>query len=458
MKLLFVILIFLCRLSEPFVWNWFCSKLAYILDVTNTKDKKKSFFLFVLACFGSFLASDFLGELNVLSFLFNNSLMVIYYIYATNVYNLNYKIVCGCLFIHYIFTSFSEYVISFFIVCILNSSSIMSIEPSLIRCVSYIVVTFLSFLVFYILSRLDSHVLSSLEHDRIFCTMVFVFGLDIFTFCLFSCIPNENIFNIGTFVSLIVEVAVTCHALRMLLLDVKTLRNYETELSCTKNRLEMFQFDADKLEQTSKFMHDVKHHINTLSYYLEHDDMKSAKEYISGLSPAMNDLRIKDFGFNRFSNLIYKKVLEAKSHGIDFTFSSELIDLKIPLYEISSVFNNLLDNAIEGCLANTSSSYHNISFFLRKMPSEITITVINDCLSTLNGVPTGTTKDDKENHGFGLGIITDFSNKYSGDAFILAEDGLFMVQISLPLDYGVWEEDDSIDDEIADLESSLDLT
>ena len=365
MKLLFVILIFLCRLSEPFVWNWFCSKLAYILDVTNTKDKKKSFFLFVLACFGSFLASDFLGELNVLSFLFNNSLMVIYYIYATNVYNLNYKIVCGCLFIHYIFTSFSEYVISFFIVCILNSSSIMSIEPSLIRCVSYIVVTFLSFLVFYILSRLDSHVLSSLEHDRIFCTMVFVFGLDIFTFCLFSCIPNENIFNIGTFVSLIVEVAVTCHALRMLLLDVKTLRNYETELSCTKNRLEMFQFDADKLEQTSKFMHDVKHHINTLSYYLEHDDMKSAKEYISGLSPAMNDLRIKDFGFNRFSNLIYKKVLEAKSHGIDFTFSSELIDLKIPLYEISSVFNNLLDNAIEGCLANTSSSYHNISFFLR---------------------------------------------------------------------------------------------
>ncbi|HAU85095.1 MAG TPA: hypothetical protein DCW90_06230 [Lachnospiraceae bacterium] len=458
MKSLFVILILLCRLTEPFVWDWFCSKLACTLVITNTKDKKKSLLLFILACFGSFLISDFIGELNVLSFLFNNSLIVIFYFYAVRVYHLNFKIVCGCLSIHYIFSCFTEYLLSFLQIIIFNSLRITSFEPSLTRCIMYIIFTVLSFLVFFFLSRLDLHALCALEHDRIFYTLVFVFTLDIFAFCLFSCIPNENIFNIGTFVSLMIEVAVTCHALRMLFLDVNTLRNFETELLCTKNRLEMFQFDADKLEQTSKFMHDVKHHINTISYYLEHDDMKSAKEYISGLTPAMDDLRIEDFGYNRFSNLIHKKVLEAKSHGIDFTFSSELIDLKIPLYELSSVFNNLLDNAIEGCLANTASTYHNISFFIRKMPTEILIIVINDCLPTLDGVPTGTTKDDKENHGFGIGIITDFAYKYSGDSFILAEDSLFMVQISLPLNYGVWEENDSIDTEITDLESSLDLT
>lgn len=442
MKLLFVFLICLCRLFEPFVWNWFCAKLAFKLGVSNTKDNRMNLFFFIIACFGSFLVSDFIGELNILSFLINNSLFVIYLLYAVKVYNLSYKIICGCLSIHCIFSCFMEYVISFFIVCILNTSSLMSFGPSLIRCVSYMAVTFLSFLVFYILSRLDGYVLSALEHDRIYYTLVFVFGLDILAFCTFSCIPNESIFNIGTFISLMIEVAITCHALRMLFLDVKALRNFETELLCTKNKLEMFQFSTEKLDETSKFLHDVKHHLNAISLYLERDDIESAKEYISGVVPAMSNLQIKNFGFNRIGNLIYRKMQEARSLGIEFDFSSSLVDIKIPLYKLNSAFNNLIDNAIEGCLANTSTEHHRITFTIMVSSDSLVVSVMNDCLPTLTSVPTETTKADKENHGYGLSIVSDFVDKYHGSIFFLAEYGLFLVQLNLPASFAVLPECD----------------
>lgn len=103
--------------------------------------------------------------------------------------------------------------------------------------------------------------------------------------------------------------------------------------------------------------------------------------------------------------------------------------------DVYSLFANLLDNAIEAVSA-LDEQKRMIELTVRRVNGFLSVHAEN-CyegeLSMKNGLPL-TTKDDKNRHGFGTLSIRHTAKKYGGDVAVTAEDGIFSVDIIVPLD------------------------
>lgn len=103
--------------------------------------------------------------------------------------------------------------------------------------------------------------------------------------------------------------------------------------------------------------------------------------------------------------------------------------------DIYSLFANVLDNAIEAVSA-LDGQKRMIELTVRRVNGFLSVHAEN-CyegeLSMKNGLPL-TTKDDKNRHGFGTLSIRHTVKKYGGDVAVTAEDGIFSVDMIVPLD------------------------
>lgn len=103
--------------------------------------------------------------------------------------------------------------------------------------------------------------------------------------------------------------------------------------------------------------------------------------------------------------------------------------------DIYSLFGNLLSNAIEAVSALSEKEKRMISLTVRRRNDFVHILTENyydKDLSFHNGLPE-TTKDDSHLHGYGLKSIRYLTEKYHGNMTVTAEDGIFHVNILLPI-------------------------
>lgn len=108
--------------------------------------------------------------------------------------------------------------------------------------------------------------------------------------------------------------------------------------------------------------------------------------------------------------------------GTPFTGFDEL--------DIFSMFSNILENAVEG-VRTCSEEHREIRLNIKHKGNMVMIHQENFLLRKpkfKGGLPQ-TTKDDKENHGFGMKSIQSVVKKYKGKMFVDAEDDQFILSI-----------------------------
>lgn len=172
-------------------------------------------------------------------------------------------------------------------------------------------------------------------------------------------------------------------------------------------------------ENQSILIHDIKKHlqsINTLNDQKEHDKIR---QYIYGLMQSSDLKEVSRLCDHEMLNAIlarYRRQCLDKHIDFHTDIRSGIVDF-IADTDITSLFCNLLDNAIEAA-GRSPDSFIEISICKCEKTPFIVIAMINSSrknpFDKQNGKLT-TTKSNKRKHGFGIKSIRKIVAKYQGD-------------------------------------------
>lgn len=210
------------------------------------------------------------------------------------------------------------------------------------------------------------------------------------------------------------------------------------EIGALQNVLNMqyanYQQSQEAIELVNRKYHDLKHQIAVLR-----SDIGSG-EKLEYLDQMEREIRAYE-AQNKTGNEVLDTILTGKSifcqsHGIRFTCVADghALDF-MGVMDLSALFGNALDNAIEGVGKVDDPEQRLIHLSVSRQKRFLRILVKNRCAPEVtagNGLP-GTTKKDRQNHGYGLKSIRATAEKYGGSAAVHVSDGWFELRVLIPL-------------------------
>ena len=210
------------------------------------------------------------------------------------------------------------------------------------------------------------------------------------------------------------------------------------EVDTLQNILEMqyknYQLSQESIEIVNQKYHDLKHQITLLK--AEANSRKSI-EYLEEMEQDIRSYEAQ----NKTGNKVLDAVLTSKSlycqnNDINLTCVADgtLLDFMAEM-DISALFGNVLDNAIESVQKLDDKEKRLIHLSVAAQKSFLRIRVENyteEKISFRNGMPV-TTKKDKHLHGFGMKSIQSTVRKYGGSVTTGVRDNWFELRVLIPL-------------------------
>ena len=172
-------------------------------------------------------------------------------------------------------------------------------------------------------------------------------------------------------------------------------------------------------ENQQILIHDIKNHLQTINRLNDENNREKISRYLESL---LNSSDLKDsvhVSDNEVLNSIlchYMKICRDKHISFKVDIRKKLLQ-NLKYEELTSLFCNLLDNAVEAC-SDIPDSYIEMSVSFEPNSSLTVINIINTCrvVPTFdkNGRPV-TTKKGSKNHGFGVKSINRVIDRYNGN-------------------------------------------
>lgn len=217
-------------------------------------------------------------------------------------------------------------------------------------------------------------------------------------------------------------------------MEKSTLRNQEMAL--LHKQLQIQTESILSLEKSYRAQrqatHEFRSQLQTIHGLLENGGADTAKDYVRQL---LDDRSVRIFsvhsGHPIVDAVVQQKHQTAREKGIEMTFQvSDLGGLKLNTNQIVVLLSNLLDNAIEGCLRCTGERRIECSMILEE---SLFLAVRNTAPPVvITGKTIPTTKEPKEEHGFGLLTIRHILEENGGEYHLAYRDGWFEFAAELP--------------------------
>ena len=247
----------------------------------------------------------------------------------------------------------------------------------------------------------------------------------------FTTTSEADIFNIRSIVYF-GGVAIL-YAYHLQICDTHALR----EISALQNVLDMqyanYRQSQASIDMVNRKYHDLKHQIAVLRAEI------GAEQKLDSLDQIERDIRAYE-SQSRTGNKVLDAILTGKSsycleHGITFTCVADGSALDfLGVAEVSALFGNALDNAIEGVGKLADPEQRLIHMTVTQQRGFLRVKVENRCVDDLavgEELPK-TTKEDKGLHGYGLKSIRATAEKYGGSVTLRAENGWFTLGVLIP--------------------------
>lgn len=224
----------------------------------------------------------------------------------------------------------------------------------------------------------------------------------------------------------------------------KLLAEEKLEFLEIQRGLELKYFDLMQyhIKELELIKHDFKNQLQIVYELLESNDYNnkiSAREMVDSLSEDMNKLK----GINFCKNSLVNTVLAVKkSHADEFGIDTSIQvnipeEITIEKVDLSSLFLNLFDNAIEACEKITDNQIKKcISIKASIISGYLVIkfentTLKNRIIKTYEVIKT--TKENPKGHGYGLQIVNSIASKYDGNLDIDVQEDKFIVKVTLKI-------------------------
>lgn len=182
--------------------------------------------------------------------------------------------------------------------------------------------------------------------------------------------------------------------------------------------------------RTRSFRHDIKNHILLMNMLAEQGKFEELKSYLKDMGGVIDESSyVRISGISAVDAILNEKLYEAQSKNI--TTNYDVINLdknNIKPLDMCIILSNSLDNAIE---ANERISDPDRRYIKLKIHGNETFSVISVSNPTDEHPKKKganlfrTSKNDAENHGFGLKNIENTVLKYNGEMLCKCEDGVF---------------------------------
>ena len=173
--------------------------------------------------------------------------------------------------------------------------------------------------------------------------------------------------------------------------------------------------------------HDLKHQIAELRKNYSEENVREIEESVMIYDSALKT------GNKIIDVILFEKNVFCERNGIQFVF---MVDGKgldfVEKSDLYTFFSNMLDNAIEAVM-KVEEDKRAISLTVKRMANMVVISEENYFSGELkikDGLPI-TSKENKDNHGFGLKSMRRFAEKYGGTLTFSTEDERFGLCITL---------------------------
>lgn len=185
-----------------------------------------------------------------------------------------------------------------------------------------------------------------------------------------------------------------------------------------------------KYNKTLQLLHDVNKHIKSIEQLYLSGNTEIAAEYTRQIGGMLQPLIPVTYTGNPILDILladYISIMNEKQIDFDIKVDNAKMAF-IDAIDITIIFGNLLDNAIEAC----DNIGHDRKIFLKiaTYHEMISIRMENNCttLKWRNGIPVS---QKGQNHGIGLLNVRRSIDKYDGSIKLKAEDKIFIVEIFL---------------------------
>ena len=185
--------------------------------------------------------------------------------------------------------------------------------------------------------------------------------------------------------------------------------------------------------QTAIYQHDMRHHLNAISALLAAGEPEQAEEYIRGVRSDIEAITPKRYCGNELVNLLCSSFEnKARRAGVRLTVDAKLPgELSISDTELCSILSNALENALRA-VEPLEQSERWISLYCGVRRSKLLIEVKNPYAGRV-AIGDGLPRSERQGHGYGCRSIQTIAQRRGGLCQFRAEDGVFSVQLMLPV-------------------------
>lgn len=189
----------------------------------------------------------------------------------------------------------------------------------------------------------------------------------------------------------------------------------------------------DNYSNIRKFKHDIKGHLAVVNELINSKNYDEANVYIGNMSEAITGKDIYNTNNIYISSILNSFDQSFIDNKIEFDLSYYIIsDLKMNSMDICSLFYNLILNAVEANLKIEDKRF--IKLYIANIKNNVLIKIVNPVDENFNLdiiKESKTTKEDKENHGFGLITINNIISKYNGNIDYSIHDQYLIADITI---------------------------
>lgn len=223
----------------------------------------------------------------------------------------------------------------------------------------------------------------------------------------------------------------------MLKLDGQLARNLELEEQHRFQDLEhvAFQTLQERMQETRRMRHDLRHHFHMINYYLEEKDYDKLQEYVNTYRESIPDMERIRFCDNRMvNNIIFYFASQAMEQQIDFQAQVVVSEqLRVTDHEIAVLLGNLLENALEACMEQKETA-RRIIVKGKGDANSLIFTIDNTCENEIRRNKKGELLTTKS-HGNGIGVSSaqKIVERYNGFFSADKREEMFCVSFMLNL-------------------------
>lgn len=228
-----------------------------------------------------------------------------------------------------------------------------------------------------------------------------------------------------------------CIFVLMLEYELLYSRNLKAEIIATEQTMqaqrEQYQLSRETIDAINIKCHDIRHQIRTLASGTAAVDPAVLAEIEQAVSVYDSSVHT---GNEPLDLILSEKGLICNREHISLACiaDGEALSFMAPA-DIYALLGNAVDNAIEAAKQVPSEEFRSISIVVRRVGDTAIVHVENyfEGELTFAGDLPETTKQDKQNHGFGMKSMRSIAERYGGALHTRTQGNVFHLNISMPI-------------------------